>query len=120
MQELMEEREAIRKELNEAVMARKEKGRQKAFAEVNYKRCRTLHMHRIMIDGYETETIGKTKPIAATAAYDFAQGIPEVAKYKLERDVLEAELDSLTEIINIKKLELRIVEADINAIRSGK
>lgn len=115
MMELIQQREEVRRELNDAIIFRKNCGRALAQAEHDYKRCRTLWMHRIMIEGYEG-----SKPIAATAAYDFVQGIPEVVEYKLERDLKQADLDVTVERINQKKLELRILDGDIRAIGKGE
>ncbi len=118
MQELMQEREKIKKELNSCIIYKKKVGRDLARAEYEYKRVRTINMHRLMIHGYELNG-EKTKPIAATAVYDMVQGIPEVADARLKRDLRKADFDVTQEKIYQCKLELQILESDIKAIRLG-
>lgn len=119
MQQLMEERNNLKKQLTNCILAKKKYGRELANDEFTYKKLRTMHMHRIIINGYETEG-QKTKPIAMTAASEFAQGIPEVADARLKRDLKATDLEVAEQMIYQVKLELKILEGDIIAIRSGK
>jgi len=75
-------------------------------------------MHKMMLDGYEYDG-RKTKPIAATAVYNMAQGDPEVAKLKLERDIRQADLDVYQEQIYSLKLQINILEKDIENDRKN-
>ncbi len=115
MQELMAERNAIKQDLNAAIIFKKKVGRELAKAEYEYKKERTKAMHRAMIEGYKGSS-----PVAATAVYNLIQGDEAVGQLRLIRDTKRADLDVTNERINQKKLELRIIESDIEAIRKGQ
>ena len=118
MQELYEQRNDLIKLLNDCIGYKKENGRALAIAEYNYKKARTLLMVKMMVDGYTTED-GKTKAIAATAVYNLAQGDPNVAKLKLERDYRQADAEVTQEKIYSVKLQINIIEDDLKNIRKG-
>lgn len=104
--------------LNECIDAKKKVGRKLADAEYHYKKARTMLMHRMMLDGYELHG-EKTKPIAATAVYNLAQGDPTVAAFKKERDICQADYDVLQEKIYALKKEIDILTSDIESSRKG-
>jgi len=118
MQDLMEQRQDLIELLTECIAYKKDNGRLLAKAEYEYKKARTLLMAKMMLDGYETKH-GKTKPIAATAVYNMAQGDPEVAKLKLERDYRQSDADVTQEKIYQLKLQINIIEDDLKNIRRG-
>jgi len=105
-------------QLTSCITMKREIGRKLAQAEHDYKKARTLLMHKMMLDGYE-QNGKKTKPIAATAVYNMAQGDPEVAKLKLERDIRQADLDVYQEQIYSLKLQINILEKDIENDRKN-
>lgn len=104
------------KKLDEVILFKKEVGRKLAKAEYFYKKERTKLMARMMIVGYETED-GETKPIAATAVYNMAQGDEIVAKLKLQRDMYQADAEVTQEKIYALKLQINILNSDIENIR---
>ena len=118
MQELYEKRNDLLNLLTECISYKKDNGRKLAQAEYEYKKARTLLMAKMMLDGYETED-GKTKTIAATAVYNLAQGDPNVAKLKLERDLRQADAEVTQEKIYQLKLQINIIEDDLKNIRKG-
>jgi hypothetical protein len=118
MQNLYEQRNDLIKLLNDCISYKKTNGRKLAEAECEYKKARTMLMTRMMLDGYEVLQ-GKTKPIAATAVYNLAQGDEEVAALKLERDLRQADADVTQEKIYSIKLQINIIEEDLRNIRKG-
>jgi len=118
MQDLYEQRNDLIQLLNDCIGYKKDNGRALAVAEYEYKKARTLLMTKMVLDGYESED-GKTKPIAATAVYNLAQGDPEVAKLKLERDYRQADAEVTQEKIYSIRLQLKIIEEDLKNIRKG-
>ena len=104
--------------LHECITFKKINGRKLAEAEYEYKKSRTLLMAKMMIIGYEVEE-GKTKPIAATAVYNLAQGDPEIARLKMERDLRQADADVTQEKIYAIKLQISIIESDLKRDSKG-
>jgi len=118
MQDLYEQRNDLLKLLTECISYKKTNGRKLAEAEYEYKKARTLLMARMMVAGYEIEN-SVTKPIAATAVYNLAQGDPDVAKLKLARDLCQSDADVTQEKIYQLKLQINIIEEDLRNIRKG-
>ena len=118
MEELYQKRIDLISLLTDCIEYKKTNGRKLCDAEYSYKKARTLLMTRMMLEGYTTVD-GTTKKIAATAVYNLAQGDPEVAKLKLERDLRQADAEVTQEKIYQVKLQLKIIEDDIANIRKG-
>ena len=118
MQDLYDKRSELVKHLNESIIKKQKLGKIYAEAEYKYKTERTKLMAKMMIIGYETEN-GLTKPIAATAVYNMAQGDKEVAKLKYGRDLAMYEMDVVQENIYSLKLQINIIENDLKNIRKG-
>jgi len=114
--ELYADREELIQELDKTIKYKKKVGRDLARAEYDYKKARTMTMARMMIVGYETED-GKTKPIAATAVSDLAQGTEEVAEFRVKRDLRKADAEVTQERIYQLKLQINILTADIENVR---
>ena len=114
--ELYAEREELIAQLDKVIEFKKNVGRKLARAEYEYKKARTKLMARMMIVGYETEH-GDTKPIAATAVYNMAQGDEEIALLKLQRDLHQADADVTQEKIYQLKLQINILNSDIENVR---
>jgi hypothetical protein len=118
LQELYDERSKLVKHLNESIIKKQKLGKIYAKAEQDYKSERTRLMAKMMILGYESES-GLTKPIAATAVYNMAQGDKVVAKLKYTRDLAMYEMDVVQENIYALKLQINIIEEDLKNIRRG-
>jgi len=116
MQDMYEQRQDLIQLLTECIEYKKDNGRLLAIAEYEYKKARTLLMAKMMLVGYKTDE-GTTKPIAATAVYNLAQGDPDVAKLKLTRDYRQADADVTQEKIYQIKLQINIIEEDIKNVR---
>lgn len=56
----------------------------------------------------------KNDGMAVTIAYDIARGKPEVAKLKFEEIANEGLYNACKESINVKKLEIKILQEQIN------
>jgi len=119
MQNLYEQRQDLLTLLTDCISYKKDNGRKLAKAEYEYKKARTLLMAKMMLVGYEVEE-GVTKPIAATAVYNLAQGDPDVAKLKLKRDLCQSDADVTQEKIYQIKMQINIIEEDIKNVRRGQ
>ena len=113
----MNDRDELKSQLTKCILYKKNVGRDLARAEYEYKMIRTKQMYSVIIKGYQEGEDPSSKPIAMTAASEFVQGIPEVAAKRLERDLRKADHEVNDQKIYQVKLELKIVEGDIEAIR---
>jgi len=116
MQEMYEQRKELIENLNKSIVKKQQLSKIYADAEYKYKTARTRLMTKMMIIGYETED-GATKPIAATAVYNLAQGDKEVAKLKHVRDLAQYEIDVVQENIYAIKLQINVIEEDLKNVR---
>ena len=99
-----------RKKLVQATEQMKQSGRYLATAERDYRialRKEILRLH--CEDG-----------VAWTSCDNIAKGSEEVAQLRFRRDVHKSDYESWQEIINCTKLELRILEGEINTERRGQ
>lgn len=78
-------------------------GKAKAKAEHDYKICLRQEALKLREQGEAIGMIDKT-----------VYGIPEVAKKRLDRDIAETMYDTCKESINVLKLKIRILDAQIN------
>ena len=109
MQDLQIEMSATRKQLNECLIFYKQNGRTLADAEMKYNIARRKEFLRLHIsDG-----------VAWTACSDLAKGDEEVAKLRFERDLRKSDYECCLEKILQLKIELRIIENEMNAERRG-
>jgi hypothetical protein len=109
MQDLLQQRKAIIKELNEGVTNFKSRGRELAEAERKYRVELAKEMLILRDD---------KKP--ATLISDLARGKEEIALLKFTRDYSETLYESAQQYIYLKKKELDVIEGDINALRNGR
>lgn len=117
--QMYELRESLLNDLDNSIKEKRKRGLDLANSEANYRMLMTQRMAEVMIQGYEYED-GTTKPIAATAAYDFVRGLPEVAKLRQKRDGAKVLVETVQEHIYAVKVRLRVVEQDIqNVIQRG-
>lgn len=103
MQDLMKELEGLSAELDESIKRLRRNGTAAAQAEKDYKIILRQECLKLRSDGMPIGLIEKT-----------CYGIPAVADARFARDVAEATYKANQEHINIKKLQLRIVESQIN------
>ena len=78
-------------------------GKDKAIAEYNYKICLRQEALKLRAQGEAIGMIDKT-----------VYGIEEVAKKRLDRDIAETMYDTCKESINVLKLKIRILDAQIS------
>lgn len=110
--EMHEIRNALLEDLDKSITIKKKRGLELADAESNYRMLLTSMMATVMIDGYSFKD-SITKPVAATAAYDFCRGLPEVAKNRQIRDSKKVLMETVQEHIYAVKARLRVIETDI-------
>lgn len=102
MQDLMQELQQLRSELNRALALLKERGIKLAETERAYKLAKARKI--------EEERDKKT---AVSLIRELVIGDVSVSQLRMERDKARVMYRSVDEAINIKKLELRIVESQI-------
>lgn len=109
MQDLIIEIQKLRSTLNLAVNKLRERGQGKAEAEKAY---------RIAL---ATEILKhRDNKVPVTIIADICRGDERIAELKFKRDVAETLYKTAEEKINATKLEIRIVENQLNAIRKGE
>ena len=102
MNELFEEIALKRKQLSSSVKMLRKSGTDLAQAERDYKIILRHECLKLRDDGMPVGMIDKT-----------CYGIPAVAEARFKRDVAEAVYRANTEAINAIKLELKLIEAQI-------
>jgi hypothetical protein len=108
-QDLIQAMSDTRRQLNECLIFYKQNGRKLAEAEMKYRiamRKEFLRLH--VADG-----------VAWTACGDLCRGEEIVAKLRFERDIRKSDYDCCYEKILQLKIELRIIENEINAERQN-
>lgn len=113
MQDLHIKRENLINQLNQAIAIKKRRGILKAKAERRYRVA--LKQEELRLRAME----GKAK-IPSNMIGDVARGNEKVANLKMHRDIAESHYDTVQEKIMAIKLEIRIVENEIEAIRNCK
>ena len=108
MHQLSNEMNRLRSELNLAIELSKQRGTDLAQAEQDY---RIALAKEILTQ--------RANKIPVTIVNDIARGKEDIAKLKFQRDSLEVIYKSANEKINATKLEIRIVENQMEAIRRG-
>ena len=109
MQDLMNERSAIRKQLNECLVFYKNCGRTLAAAERDYKIAMRKEFLRLHLED----------KVAWTACSELARGDKEVADLRFTRDIRKSDYECTLEKILVLKSELKIVENDMTNERRG-
>lgn len=103
MSDLMQELYRLSSELDESIKRLRKNGTAAAEAERKYKMLLREECLKLRDGGMPIGLIDKT-----------CYGIPSVAEARFNRDVAQATYKANQEHINIKKLQLRIVEGQIN------
>ena len=91
------------KELDVSVRALRKTGTEFATAERDYKKKLREEALKLKADGMAVTLIDKV-----------VYGIPEVAELRFKRDVCEAVYQANQESINVLKLNIRIIESQLN------
>ena len=102
------ERERIIKELNQAKLLFKERGFVLADCERMYRIAKARKILEYRAEG-----------MAVTLITDLVRGNEDIAELAFNRDCAEVSFKSLTEAINILKLQLKVNETDIENERRG-
>ena len=107
-QDLYNEIQKLRGELNAVIKVLKKRGQDKAESESQY---RIALAKEILIQ--------RDKGIPVTIISDICRGKEEIAKLKLNRDISEIMYDVCMQKVYSTKLEIGIVENQMNAERKG-
>lgn len=101
-------REELVKLLNQAIAEAKTRGRTLAKSERDY---RVALAQKILIE--------RTNGTPVTIINDLCRGDEKVAGLKFERDTAQSLYDSALEAINVYKLQLKVIQDDIQNERRG-
>lgn len=101
--ELYEELESKSRQLDQAIKVLRKNGTALAEAEANYKTELTKEVLRLKDEG-----------VAVTLINLIIYGQPSVSTLRLQRDIAKSTYDANAEVINILKLQMRIIEAQLN------
>ena len=102
--DLMEDLNIKIKELNTSIKSLRKTGTEYAEAERAYKVCLREHALRLRSE----------KDMPVTLIQQVVYGVPEVAEKRFVRDVAEAVYKANLEAVNSIKLQIRIIEGQIN------
>lgn len=100
--ELYEELESKSRQLDQAIKVLRKNGTALAEAEANYKTELTKEVLRLKDEG-----------MAVTLINLIIYGQPSVSTLRLQRDIAKTTYDANAEVINILKLQIRIIAAQI-------
>lgn len=106
--ELWEEIVTIDRQLNEALASFRQNGIKSCEAENEYQIEKSKEILRLKDEGMPTTLIPH-----------IVKGLPNVAKLNFERSVADVVYKANQEAINIKKLQLRVIEAQIEREYNG-
>lgn len=109
MQILVEELERLRKELNDTI---------EKLEKAGYDKAKTEYLYRVALA--KKILLLRDDKVPVTIINDLARGDPEIAKLKFNRDYAETLYESTFEKLRAVKIELGIVERQMEAIRRGE
>lgn len=92
------------KELNTSIKSLRNTGREYAEAEREYKICLREHALKLRSE----------KNMAVTLINQIIYGVPEVAEKRFKRDIAETIYNANQEAIQSIKLQIRVIEGQIN------
>ena len=119
MQDTYNALKAERQMLKKLISTLQQYNRKLAEVEHNYRVAFTKSCVEIKLNGVETEA-GKTDQVAWTMTSDIAKGLPEVAKLRYERDVLKGEIEAILQKIYQTKIEIDLLQKEMEAIAKGE
>lgn len=108
-----------RKLLSDCIDYMKNVNRKLGMAEYQYRLALTKAEVILKINGYEGPE-GHTEPVAWTMAGEIARGLPDVAKLRLQRDLLKGDLEAAIQKIYQCKLEIGLLEKEVEMIAKGE
>ena len=108
MQDLYNDMQNLRNELNSAIKLAVDRGKELAVAERDY---RIALAKQILIE--------RDNKVPVTIISDICRGKEDIADLKFKRETLEVLYKSAGERINATKLEIRIVEGQMDSMRKG-
>ncbi|MCF8009452.1 MAG: hypothetical protein K9K32_06770 [Halanaerobiales bacterium] len=111
--------QAERDMLKKLIKSLQKYNRKLADAEQKYRMSFSKECIRIKLDGVEGEN-GKTDPVAWTMTPQIARGLPEVAGLRYERDLLEGEKEAIMQKIYQTKIEIDLLQKEMEAIQKGE
>lgn len=117
--QLTDERDMLRR----LIKAMQQLNRKLAEAEFEYRKAMTKYCFILKTKGYEGEIDGeeiKVGKCAWTVTTDLARGIPEVAEKRMERDTLRGEVEAIQQKIYQTKIEIRLLENEMESIQRGE
>ena len=100
--ELWQEQESLKRQLNEALRTLKTNGSAYADAEKKYKEAVSIEALKLRDEG-----------MAVTLMDKVIYGLPSISMLRFNRDVAKVVYEANQEAINVKKLELRIIESQL-------
>jgi len=89
--------------LSTGISELKKRGKRKAETEADYRIALASILLELRTAGHPVTIIG-----------DIARGNREIAHLKLQRDIAETEYDVAQEFINVTKLQIKIIESQVN------
>ena len=107
-QDLLVELQELRRTLSLAIGMLKERGRMKAGAESKYR----IALRKLIL-------IERDKGTPVTIISDICRGDEEVASLRQERDIAETLYETVLQKIYATKLEMGIIERQLEAERKG-
>jgi len=116
---LTEERDLLKK----LIKSLQTYNRKLAEAEFEYRKALTSTCFLLKTEGYSGEIDGEYREVGETAwtvTTTLARGIPEVAEKRLERDTVEGEKEAIQQKIFQVKIEINLLETEMEAIRRGE
>lgn len=109
MQMLIVEIENLRKDLNNII---------KQLNKAGYKRAKAEYAYRVALA--KELLIQRERGLPATLTNDVAKGNENIAKLKFNRDIADTAYEATLEKLRAIKIELGIVERQIEATRRGE
>lgn len=119
MQDVYTQLKDQRELLTKCIEYLKDRNRNLAKAEYDYRLALTKECLKLKIEGYEGE-LGKTEQVAWTKADLIAKGMDHVAELRLKRDLAKGDVEATMQKIYAVKIEIGILERDMEAIRKGE
>ena len=120
MQDTYNELKENRKMLSKMISALQKVNRKLAAAEQEYKKEFASECIRIKLNGVGDGKGNTTAPVAWTMTNQIARGLESVAKLRYNRDVLKGEHEAVKQKIYQVKIEIDILQKEMEAIRKGE
>ena len=120
MQDTYNSLTAERKMLRKLIKSLQRNNRKLADAEQKYRMAYTSECIKIKLDGVEGKEGKKTSPVAWTMTSEIARGLPQVANLRYERDLVKGEIEAIMQKIYQTKIEINLLQSEMESIRKGE